>query len=317
MKNDNMRENNINDRENKCREAFREQAILHNVGDDCVIDSDTYAEISCITGCFKDGDSWVVYETDERGQVYGERRFKRPHTAFANAANRLGFTYTEPSFISFLNVSYSPQEALSLVCSKSKANFDESVDVAIHLGVDSRQADQQIRGSVVLPNGTGKERRILAFASGSSADIARRAGADFVGGQDLVTRIQDENFLSFDVVIATPDMMPVVSRVGRILGPKGLMPNPKSGTVTTDIGETIIQIKRGRIEYRLDKTNIVHCAIGKVSFGPEKLVENLDALLGAVIRAKPASAKGIYIKSCVTSSTMGPGIKVEVAQYRP
>ncbi len=209
---------------------------------------------------------------------------------------------------------YDPQEAISLVCQTSKAKFDETIEIHIRLGVDSRHADQQVRGAVVLPNGTGKTVRTLVFAKGDKADAARAAGADYVGDTDYVEKIQKENWFEFDVVIATPDMMGVIGRLGKILGPKGLMPNPKAGTVTMDVARAVTEAKAGKIEYRLDKTNIIHCPIGKASFGPEKLQENFDTLVGAVIKAKPAAAKGQYIKSCVIASTMGPGIRVNGAK---
>ena len=205
---------------------------------------------------------------------------------------------------------YDPNEAISLVCQTAKAKFDETIEIHIRLGVDSRHADQQVRGAVVLPNGTGKTVRTLVFAKGDKADAAREAGADYVGDTDYVEKIQKENWFEFDVVIATPDMMGVIGRLGKILGPKGLMPNPKAGTVTMDVARAVTEAKAGKIEYRLDKTNIIHCPIGKASFGPEKLQENFDTLVGAVIKAKPAAAKGQYIKSCVIASTMGPGIRV-------
>ena len=205
---------------------------------------------------------------------------------------------------------YDPSEALESVVKLAKAKFDETVEVHIKLGVDSRHADQQVRGAIVLPNGTGKTVRVLVFAKDDRAAAAREAGAEYVGDTDLVERIQKENWFDFDVVIASPDMMGVVGRLGRVLGPKGLMPNPKAGTVTPDVARAVTEAKAGKIEYRLDKTNIIHCPIGKVSFGAEKLQENFDTLLGAVVRAKPAAAKGQYIRSCVVASTMGPGIKV-------
>ena len=205
---------------------------------------------------------------------------------------------------------YDPAEAIDLVCQTSKAKFDETIEIHLRLGVDSRHADQQVRGAVVLPNGTGKTVRTLVFAKGEKADAAREAGSDYVGDMDLVEKIQKENWFEFDVVIATPDMMGTIGRLGRVLGPKGLMPNPKAGTVTMDVARAVTEAKAGKIEYRLDKTNIIHCPIGKASFGTEKLQENFDTLVGAVIKAKPAAAKGQYIKSCVIASTMGPGIKV-------
>ena len=209
---------------------------------------------------------------------------------------------------------YDPAEALDLVCKTAKAKFDETIEIHVRLGVDSRHADQQVRGAVVLPNGTGKTVRVLVFAKGDRAKEAEEAGADYVGAEDYVEKIQKENWFEFDVIIATPDMMGTIGRLGRILGPKGLMPNPKAGTVTTDVAKAVAEAKAGKIEYRLDKTNIIHCPIGKASFGVEKLQGNFDALMGAIIRAKPAAAKGQYIKSCVVASTMGPGIKVNQAK---
>ena len=205
---------------------------------------------------------------------------------------------------------YDPAEAMDLVTKTSKAKFDETIEVHVRLGVDSRHADQQVRGAIVLPHGTGKSVRVLVFAKGERADQARAAGAEYVGDADLVEKIQKENWFEFDVVIATPDMMGTIGRLGRVLGPKGLMPNPKAGTVTMDVARAVQEAKAGKIEYRLDKTNIIHCPIGKASFGIEKLNENFDTLLGAIIKAKPAAAKGQYIKSCVVASTMGPGIKI-------
>ncbi len=209
---------------------------------------------------------------------------------------------------------YDTAEAMALVCQTAKAKFDETVEVHIRLGVDSRHADQQVRGAIVLPHGTGKTVRTLVFARGDKAKAAEEAGADYVGAEEFVTKIQSENWFEFDVVIATPDMMGVIGRLGKVLGPKGLMPNPKAGTVTMDVARAVTEAKAGKIEYRLDKTNIIHCPIGKASFGTEKLAENFATLLGAVIKAKPASAKGQYIKSCVVASTMGPGVKVNAAK---
>ena len=226
-----------------------------------------------------------------------------------------GKKYQESAKLVDRSVQYEAADACALVINTAKAKFDETVEVHIRLGVDSRHADQQVRGSVVLPNGTGKTRRVLVFAKDHKADIAREAGADYVGGMDMVERIQKENFFDYDVVVATPDMMGIVGRLGKVLGPKGLMPSPKAGTVTPDVAKAISEIKAGKIEYRLDKTNIVHCPIGKVSFGPEKLVENFETLIGAIIKAKPAAAKGQYIKSCVLASTMGPGVKVSTTKY--
>ena len=205
---------------------------------------------------------------------------------------------------------YDPSEALDTVVKVAKAKFDETVECHLKLGVDSRHADQQVRGAIVLPNGTGKSVRVLVFAKGDRAEAARAAGAEYVGDTDLVERITKENWFDFDVVIASPDMMGVVGRLGRVLGQKGLMPNPKAGTVTPDVGRAVTEAKAGKIEYRLDRANIIHCPIGKVSFGAEKLQENFDALVGAVLRAKPAAAKGQYVRSCVVTSTMGPGVKI-------
>ena len=209
---------------------------------------------------------------------------------------------------------YDPAEAMKLVCETAKAKFDETIEVHVRLGVDSRHADQQVRGAVVLPHGTGKTVRTLVFAKGDKAKAAQDAGADYVGDVDYVEKITKENWFEFDVVIATPDMMGVIGRLGKVLGPKGLMPNPKAGTVTMDTAKAVTEAKAGKIEYRLDKTNIIHCPIGKASFGAEKLEENFSTLLGAIIKAKPAAAKGQYIKSCVIASTMGPGIKVNAAK---
>ena len=209
---------------------------------------------------------------------------------------------------------YDAIEALGLVCQTAKAKFDETVEIHIRLGVDSRHADQQVRGAVVLPNGTGKTVRALVFAKGDKIKEAEDAGADFIADDDTVKKIQD-GWLDFDVVIATPDMMGIVGRLGKILGPRGLMPNPKAGTVTPEVGRAIQEAKAGKIEYRLDKANIIHCPIGKASFGGEKLEQNLDALMNAVVKAKPAAAKGTYIKSCTVSSTMGPGVKVNTIKY--
>ena len=205
---------------------------------------------------------------------------------------------------------YDADEAFGLICQTAKAKFDETVEVHIRLGVDSRHADQQVRGAIVLPNGTGKTVRTLVFARGDKAEAAKAAGADFVGAEDMVAKITQENWFDFDVVIASPDMMGVIGRLGKVLGPKGLMPNPKAGTVTPDVAKAVTEAKAGKIEYRLDKTNIIHCPIGKASFGEAKLQENFDTLLGAIIKAQPAAAKGQYIKSCVVASTMGPGIKI-------
>ena len=210
---------------------------------------------------------------------------------------------------------YDVTEAMELVIKTATAKFDETVELHVKLGVDSRHADQQVRGAIVLPHGTGKTSRVLVFAKGDKAEEARAAGADFVGELDMVEKIQKENWFDFDVVVATPDMMGVVGRLGKVLGPKGLMPSPKAGTVTPNVTQAIHDIKAGKVEYRLDKTNIIHCPIGKVSFGPEKLAENLTALMGAIIKAKPAAAKGQYVKSCVAASTMGPGVKINGAKF--
>ena len=208
---------------------------------------------------------------------------------------------------------YDVEEGLEAVLSTAKAKFDETVEMHIKLGVDSRHADQQVRGSVVLPHGTGKKVRVLVFAKGDKAAEAVAAGADYVGAEDMVTRIQNENFFDYEVIIATPDMMGLVGRLGRVLGPKGLMPNPKAGTVTMDVTKAIAESKAGRIEYRLDKTNIIHCPIGKASFGAEKLADNFNTLMNAVMKAKPAAAKGQYLRSVTVAATMGPGIKVNPA----
>ena len=212
------------------------------------------------------------------------------------------------------NALYDTNEAMELLVKTAPAKFDETVELHVKLGVDSRHADQQVRGAIVLPHGTGKTQRVLVFAKAAKADEARAAGADFVGDMDLVEKIQKENWFAFDVVVATPDMMGVVGRLGKVLGPKGLMPSPKAGTVTPDVAKAVQEVKAGKIEYRLDKTNIIHCPIGKVSFGPEKLTENYNALMGAIVKAKPASAKGQYIRSCVAASTMGPGVKMNTAK---
>ena len=209
---------------------------------------------------------------------------------------------------------YESKEALALVSEIATAKFDETVEAHIKLGVDSRHADQQVRGAVVLPHGTGKTKRVLVFAKGAKAKEAEAAGADFVGAEDLVQKIQKENWFDFDVVVATPDMMGVVGRLGRVLGPKGLMPNPKSGTVTFDVTKAVEEIKAGKVEYRLDKSNIIHVAIGKVSFGGEKLAENFNVLMNAIIKAKPSAAKGQYLRSISVTSTMGPGVKINPAR---
>lgn len=226
----------------------------------------------------------------------------------------MGKKYSDSIKLLEKNKLYDPKEALGLVCQTSKAKFDETIELHIRLGVDSRHADQQVRGAVVLPNGTGKTVRTLVFAKGDKATAAKEAGADYVGAEDYVEKIQKENWFDFDVVIATPDMMGVIGRLGKVLGPKGLMPNPKAGTVTMDVARAVNEAKAGKIEYRLDKTNIIHCPIGKASFGAEKLGENFDALMGAVLKARPAATKGQYIKSCVLASTMGPGIKINYSK---
>ena len=210
---------------------------------------------------------------------------------------------------------YDSNEAIALVCQTSKAKFDETIELHIRLGVDSRHADQQVRGAVVLPHGTGKTVRTLVFAKGDKAEAAKAAGADYVGAEDMVAKITGENWFDFDAVIATPDMMGVIGRLGKILGPKGLMPNPKAGTVTMDVAKAVNEAKAGKIEYRLDKTNIIHCPIGKASFGAEKLTENFETLLEAIVKAKPAAAKGTYIKSCTVASTMGVGVPVSTSKY--
>jgi large subunit ribosomal protein L1 len=222
----------------------------------------------------------------------------------------MGKRYVESAKLIDKSVLYSPAEALDLAVKTSKAKFDETVELHVRLGVDPRHADQQVRGAVVLPNGTGRTVRVLVFAKGDKAKEAQEAGADFVGADELVQKIQGENWFDYDVVVATPDMMGVVGRLGRVLGPKGLMPNPKSGTVTFDVAKAIAEIKAGKVEYRVDKTAIVHCPIGKSSFGVEKLQQNFHALMDALIKAKPAAAKGQYVKSVSVSSTMGPGVKI-------
>ena len=225
-----------------------------------------------------------------------------------------GKKYQESAKLIDKSAQYEAAEGMDLICKTAKAKFDETVELHVKLGVDSRHADQQVRGAIVLPHGTGKTVRVLVFAKADKADAAREAGADYVGDMDLVEKIQKENWFDFDVVIASPDMMGVVGRLGKVLGPKGLMPSPKAGTVTPDVAKAVQESKAGKIEYRLDKTNIIHCPIGKVSFGPEKLGENFNTLMGAILKAKPAAAKGTYVKSCVVASTMGPGIKVNAAK---
>ena len=227
---------------------------------------------------------------------------------------KFGKKYSDSVKLVEKNRLYDPAEAVALACQTSKAKFDETIELHIRLGVDSRHADQQVRGAVVLPNGTGKTVRTLVFCKGENEQLAKDAGADYVGGADYAEKIVKENWFDFDVVIASPDMMGVIGRLGKVLGPKGLMPSPKAGTVTPDVAKAVTEAKAGKIEYRLDKTNIIHCPIGKASFGAEKLQENFDALVGAVIKAKPAAAKGQYIKSCVVATTMGPGIKINYAK---
>ena len=224
---------------------------------------------------------------------------------------KVGKKYAESAALIEKGKLYDPAEAVALVCKTSKAKFDETVEIHVRLGVDSRHADQQVRGAIVLPNGTGKTVKTLVITKGDDkVKAALDAGADYVGAEEYVQKITKENWFDFDVVIASPDMMGLVGRLGKVLGPKGLMPNPKAGTVTPDVARAVTEAKAGKIEYRLDKTNIIHCPIGKASFGEAKLQENFDALMGAIIKAKPASAKGQYIKSCVLASTMGPGVKV-------
>lgn len=226
----------------------------------------------------------------------------------------MGKNYVESAKLIDKSVSYTPSEALGLVVKTAKAKFDETVELHVKLGVDPRHADQQVRGAVVLPHGTGKTVRVLVFAKGAKATEAEEAGADYVGAEDYMEKIQNENWFDFDVVVATPDMMGVVGRLGRVLGPKGLMPNPKSGTVTFDVAKAIEEIKAGKVEYRVDKTSIVHVPIGKASFGEDKLHENFKSLMDALIKAKPAAAKGQYLKSVSISATMGPGIRINQAK---
>ena len=223
----------------------------------------------------------------------------------------MGKKYVESAKLIDKSVLYTPSEALDLAVKTAKAKFDETVELHVRLGVDPRHADQQVRGAVVLPNGTGRSVKVLVFAKGAKAQEAQEAGADFVGAEELVQKIQGENWFDYDVVVATPDMMGVVGRLGRVLGPKGLMPNPKSGTVTMDVAKAVAEIKAGKIEYRLDKNNIIHCPIGKLSFGADKLAENFTTLYDAIVKAKPAAAKGQYIKGMSVSSTMGPGVQVK------
>ena len=227
---------------------------------------------------------------------------------------KMGKKYAESAKLIDKTKLYDPAEAFDIVCKTAKAKFDETVEIHMRLGVDSRHADQQVRGAIVLPNGTGKSVRTLVFAKGDKATAAAEAGSDYVGAEEYVTKIQG-GWFDFDVVIASPDMMGVIGRLGKVLGPKGLMPNPKAGTVTPDVARAVKEAKAGKIEYRLDKTNIIHCPIGKASFGTEKLIENFNALVGAVMKAKPASAKGQYVKSCVIATTMGPGVKVNYVKF--
>lgn len=226
-----------------------------------------------------------------------------------------GKRYIEAAKLVDRSVAYDVAEAVALVKKSASAKFDETVEAHIRLGVDGRHADQQVRGAVVLPHGTGKTVRVLVFAKDAKADEALAAGADYVGGEDLIPKIQNEGWLDFDVVVATPDMMGVVGRLGRVLGPKGLMPNPKAGTVTMDVTKAINDIKAGKIEYRLDKTNIIHVPVGKASFTEEQLADNFQTLMGAIVKAKPSAAKGQYLRSVVITSTMGPGVKVNTAKF--
>ena len=226
-----------------------------------------------------------------------------------------GKKYQDSSKLIDRSVQYDVADAMALVVKAAPAKFDETVEIHIKLGVDSRHADQQVRGAIVLPNGTGKSVRVLVICKPEKEEDAKAAGADFVGGEEMVQKIQGENWMDFDVLITTPDMMGQVGRLGRLLGPRGLMPNPKAGTVTPDVGRAVTEAKAGKIEYRLDKTNIIHCPIGKVSFGTEKLQENFNTLMDAIVKAKPAAAKGQYVRSCVVSSTMGPGVKINPAKF--
>ena len=229
---------------------------------------------------------------------------------------KVGKKYAESAALIEKGKLYDPAEAVALVCKTSKAKFDETVEIHVRLGVDSRHADQQVRGAIVLPNGTGKTVKTLVITKGDDKiKAALDAGADYVGDKDYVDKIMNENWFDFDVVIASPDMMGVIGRLGKVLGPKGLMPNPKAGTVTPDVARAVTEAKAGKIEYRLDKTNIIHCPIGKASFGEAKLQENFDALMGAIIKAKPAATKGQYVKSCTIATTMGPGIKLNVSKF--
>ena len=226
-----------------------------------------------------------------------------------------GKKYVDNAKLIDRNKLYDTTEALDTVVKTATAKFDETVELHVKLGVDSRHADQQVRGAIVLPNGTGKNVRVLAICKGENENLAKEAGADFVGAEDMTQKIQSEGWMDFDVLITTPDCMGLVGRLGKILGPRGLMPNPKAGTVTPDIAKAVKEAKAGKIEYRLDKTNIIHCPIGKVSFGTEKLQENLDTLMGAIVKAKPAAAKGQYIKSCAVTSTMGPSVRINPTKF--
>lgn len=226
-----------------------------------------------------------------------------------------GKKYQESAKLLSAGALYDVNEAIDLCMKTAKAKFDETVEIHVRLGVDSRHADQQVRGAVVLPNGTGKRVRVCVFAKNDKAKAAEEAGAEIVGAEDLMAKIQNEGFMDFDVVIASPDMMGIVGRLGKILGPRGLMPNPKAGTVTPDVAKAVNDAKAGKIEYRLDKTNIIHCPIGKASFGAEKLQQNFDTLMGAIVKAKPAAAKGQYVKSCVIATTMGPGVRINPARF--
>lgn len=303
------------------REEFRKQAISHGVADDCVIDKEGYAEISCVTGCFKRDHLWIVYDTDEKSEIFREKKYENIAAAYADVADRLGFifdthtiknTQLASAVVSQARPMYDFSAALQLVCASACAKFDETVELHIKLGVDCRRADQQVRGTVILPHGTGKIRRVLVFAQGSKAEEAKTAGADFVGGVELADKIQRENWYNFDTVVATPDMMGIVGRLGKLLGPKGLMPSPKSGTVTPNVARAVVEIKTGKIEYRLDRTNIIHCPIGKVSFGPKKLTDNSKVLMDAIIKAKPSTTKGQYVQSCFAVSTMGKSVKINI-----
>lgn len=228
---------------------------------------------------------------------------------------RRGKKYTESQKLFERSTLHDISDAIELCVKTAKAKFDETVELHVRLGVDSRHADQQVRGAVVLPNGTGKSVRVLVFAKGDNASAATNAGAEFVGAEDMMEKIQKEGWMDFDVVIASPDMMGIVGRLGKILGPRGLMPNPKAGTVTPDVARAVTEAKAGKIEYRLDKTNIIHCPIGKASFGREKLQENFDALMSAIVKAKPSAAKGQYVKSCVIATTMGPGVRINPSRF--